>query len=120
MGENDRFGPGKWQLEGWMESDKGSGRGDPGAQIETIKLTPEQAESPPVEVFFSRFYQGERDWTKVSFRDGEVGGSLRHGQVDVPISGTYSDNHFRVTFGFNASGLGISQVVEGKLVEPAP
>ena len=112
---NDRFGPGKWQIEGWFESDLGSTQGQPGSPTDTVALTPAQANNPPAAVFFSGFYHGERDWSDVRFSGGKVSGSLHHGQVDVPLSGTYSHDHFLVKLDFK----GTKQVVEGKLVEPA-
>jgi hypothetical protein len=115
MDSNDRFGAGKWRLEGWMESAQGSTQGQPGSQEETVDLTPDQANNPPAAVFFSGFYQGERDWSDVSFSGGKVGGSLHHGAVDVPVLGTYARDHFRVKLDFK----GAKQVIEGKLVEPA-
>jgi hypothetical protein len=117
LSQNDQFDPGKWQVKGWMESDQGSTRGQPGARTDTVNLTPQQAQNPPANVFFSQFYQGERSWSDVSFRGGKVSGSLHHGQVEVPLSGTYGRDYFRVNFGLGASGTGISQVVEGKLVD---
>jgi hypothetical protein len=100
-----------------MESDQGSTRGQPSDRTDTVYLTPLQAQNPPANVFFSQFYHGERYWSDVSFRGGKVSGSLHHGQVEVPLSGTYGRDQFRVNFGFNASGTGIRQVVEGRLVD---
>ena len=113
---NDRFAAGKWQVEGWLESGQGTTQGQPGAQADTVNLTPEQAGNPPAAVFFSGFYHGEQDWSDVSFRGGKVSGSLHHGRVDVPLSGTYGRDHFRIALDFK----GTSQVVEGKLVDPLP
>ena len=125
MNQADRFAPGKWQLEGWMESDQGSTRGKPGATLsETVDLTAEQAKYPPVTVFLSRFYQGVANGD-VRFAGGKVDGSFHQRGVDdiaahdVAISGTYGRDHFRVTFGYKAFGMTVNQVVEGKLVEAA-
>jgi hypothetical protein len=116
----DRFASGKWELQGWMESDRGSTAHDPGAmQTDTVDLTAKQAANPPASVFFSEFYHGEKDWSDVSFRDGNVSGSLHHGQTDVPVSGTYTRDHFRVTLRYAASTTAVDQVVEGKLVGPS-
>ena len=121
----DRFAAGTWQLEGWLESDLGSARGHPGATLkDTVKLSAEQAASPPATVFFSHFYHGARD-VEVRFRDGRIEGRFHQDRVDdiaahdVPISGTYSRDRFQVTFGYKAFGMTFNQVVEGKLVAPA-
>lgn len=116
MDPNDRFDAGRWQLEGWFEADQGSTQGQPGSPTDTVKLTSQQAGDPPAAVFFTQFYRGEQDWNGVNFRAGKVSGSLHHGSVDVPLSGTYARDHFLVKLHFK----GASQVVEGKLVEPAP
>src|SRR4051812_26721264 len=73
MDANDRFAAGKWQLEGWLETGQGSAGGQPGAQTDTVTVTPEQAENPPAKVFFSQFYQGERNWSDVTFGGGKIG-----------------------------------------------
>ena len=115
-GRNDGFAPGKWQVEGWLESGQGSTQGTPAAgAAQTVNLTKDQAANPPETVFFSNFYNGEKDWSNVNFRNGNVSGSLQHGQASTPVSGTYSRDHFRVTLSFGAN---VDQVVEGKLVEP--
>ena len=123
--DGDRFAPGTWQMEAWLESDAGSARGDPGATLhDTVKLSPEQADNPPASVFFNYFYHGAKN-PDVRFKNGKVEGSFHQGRVDdiaahnVPITGTYSRDRFRVTFGYKAFGAGIDQVVEGKLVKPA-
>jgi hypothetical protein len=115
MDPDDRFDAGRWQLEAWFESDQGSTQGQPGSPSDTVNLTQQQAGYPPASVFFFEFYHGERDWGDVSFRGGKVGGSLHQGSVDVPMSGTYARDHFLVKLHYK----GASQVVEGKLVEPA-
>lgn len=117
VGYGDRFGAGKWELEGWMESDQGSTRDVPGAvQTDTVDLSAQQADDPPASVFFSRFYHGEKEWSDVSFHNGEISGNLHKGRTDVPLSGSYGPDHFKVTFHF---GGNFEQVVEGKLTEPA-
>lgn len=125
MDEGDRFAPGTWHLEAWMESEAGSTRGVAGATLtDVVKLTPEQAMAPPAAVFFRHFYHGANN-PDVRFADGRVEGSFHQGRVDdisahdVPISGSYARDHFRVTFGYKAFGMTINQVAEGKLVEPA-
>jgi hypothetical protein len=120
MDGGDGFAPGKWQLEGSMESDQGSSSGQAGGnQTDTVDLTADQAKNPPAKVFFSQFYHGERDWRNVSFHDGNVSGSLHHGRADVPVSGTYARDHFRVTLHYTGFGTTVDQVIQGKLVEPA-
>jgi hypothetical protein len=121
----DRFAPGKWQVEAWMESDQGSTRGHAGATLtDTVTLTPEQAREPPATVFFSHFYHGAKN-PDVRFTDGRVEGRFHQDRVDdiaaheVPITGTYSRDSFRVSFGYQAFGMTVRQAVEGKLVEPA-
>jgi len=117
MNSSDGFAPGTWKVEGWMESGGVSTRDSPGAvTAETVEVTPAQAAYPPASLFFSQFYHGEKDWSGVSFDSGKVSGSLHHGQSDVPLTGIYARDHFRVALGF---GGGVEQVVEGKLVEPA-
>lgn len=115
MDSNDRFGAGKWELEGWFETDQGSTQGQPGSPTDTVNLTKDDASNPPAAVFFSEFYHGERDWGDVRFSGGEVSGSLHHGKTDVPLSGTYARDHFLVKLDFK----GTKQLVEGKLVDPA-
>jgi len=117
VNNGDRFAAGKWQVEGRLESGQGSTQGTSAAgQPDTVELTAVQAANPPVSTFFSAFYRGETDWSDISFKDGKVSGSLHHGQTDVPVSGTYARDRFRIALGF---GGGVDQVVEGKLVEPA-
>lgn len=119
MDSGDRFASGRWQLQGWMESDQGSTARVPGAiQTDTVDLTAKQAGNPPASVFFSQFYHGEKDWSDVTFHDGNVSGSLRHGQTDVPVSGSYTRDHFRITLRYAASTTAVDQVIEGKLVAP--
>jgi hypothetical protein len=115
--KGDGFAPGKWQLEAWLEMGQASTRGQPAAgRPEVVSLTAAQALAPPATVFFSQFYHGEKDWPNVRFRDGTVSGSLEHGQSSVPVSGTYSRDHFRVALRFGAT---VDQVIEGKLIGPA-
>ncbi|MFL6726795.1 MAG: hypothetical protein ACJ8FS_09815 [Sphingomicrobium sp.] len=125
MGESDRFAPGKWQLEAWMESDQGSTRGKPGATLsDTVDLTAEDAADPPISVFFSHFYHGVENGN-IRFARGKVEGSFHQRGVDdisaqdVSVGGTYGRDHFHVTFAYKAFGMTINQVVEGKLVEAA-
>lgn len=125
MGGGDHFAPGKWHIEAWMESDQGSTRDQPGAaQTDDVNLSAEQAKYPAATVFFSRFYHGVQNGD-IRFTGGKVGGSFHQKGVDdisahdVPVTGTYDSEHFRVTFGYKAFGMAVSQVVEGKLVEPA-
>ncbi len=125
MNADDRFYPGKWRVEGWMESSQGSIRGSAEEiQPQIVQLKPEQAKQPPGAVFFSYFYHGVPRDADVNFRDGNVSGSFHQKGVDdiaahyVKISGTYSRKNFRVTFGYQAFGMTIDQVVEGKLIDP--
>jgi hypothetical protein len=120
----DHFAPGTWHIEAWMESAQGSTRGQPGATLtDTVKLTAEQASEPPVAVFFSRFYHGAGTGD-IRFRGGRIEGSFHQRAVDdisaheVPVTGTYDSEHFRVTFGYRAFGMTMNQVAEGKLIEP--
>ena len=124
-GNEDRFAAGTWRLEGWMESEQGSTRGQPGNIAPyTVKVTQEAAELPPVTVFFSHFY-GREDFSNIRFENGRVEGSFNQGRVDdiaghtVPITGTYSRDRFDVTFEYTAFGMKVRQVVQGRLVEPA-
>ena len=118
--EGDGFAPGKWQLEASLEPVNGPGGGQSGGnQTDAVDLTAKQAQEPPATVFFSQFYQGERDWRNVTFRDGKVSGSLDHGKATVPVSGTYASDHFRVTLRYTGLGTSADHVIEGRLVEPA-
>ena len=103
-----------------MQSADGPGDGQAGGnQTDNVVVTANQAQDPPATVFFSQFYQGERDWRNVSFRDGKVSGSLDHGKATVPVSGTYAPDHFRVTLRYTGFGTTVDQEIEGRLVEPA-
>jgi hypothetical protein len=126
MDSGDRFAPGKWKTEAWMESDQGSTRGQTGgSQTETVELSTEDAGNPPAAVFFSRFYHGVSDGD-IRFSGGKVDGTFHQkrvddvGEHDVAVSGTYGPDRFHVVFAYKAFGMTINQVVDGKLVEPAP
>lgn len=120
----DRFAPGKWETETWMEAGGRSTRGAPGATLrDTVTLTPADAAHPPAAVFFGRFYHGARN-PRVTFANGRIKGGFHQGRVDdiaahdVTIDGTYGRDRFRVTFVYRAFGMPIDQVVEGRLVAP--
>ena len=124
--DGDHFAPGTWHIEAWMESNQGSTRGQPGATLtDTVKLTPEQAREPPATVFFSRFYHGVGKGD-IRFSGGRIEGSFHQPGVDdisaheVAVTGTYGSDHFRVTFGYQAFGMTMNQVAEGRLVEALP
>ena len=123
-GKTDRFAPGEWKLEGWMESSQGSTRGQPAAgPIETVKLSEADSNMPPAAVFFSRFYQGVRKGD-VRFEEGKVEGTIERPGMDdisaatVPVSGTYARDKFHVTATFNLYGIEGRQIIEGRLVSP--
>jgi hypothetical protein len=120
---SDRFAPGTWRVEGWMESDGHSTRGQQGEiKPYTVKVSPEAASYPPVTVFFSHFY-GREDFSNIRFEHGRVEGSFAQRAVDdigahiVPVSGTYSRDRFHVVFAFTAFGTKVRQVVEGQLIQ---
>ena len=126
MDSGDRFAPGKWKTEAWMESAQGSTRGHAGgSQTETVDLSARDASNPPAAVFFSRFYHGVSDGD-IRFNGGRVDGTFLQkrvddvGEHDVAVSGTYGSDRFRITFAYKAFGMTINQVVDGTLVEPAP
>jgi len=127
MDPNDRFAPGKWRVEAWMESGGHSTRGSEGEiKPQTVDLTAAQASQPPLAVFATYFYHGIPNDADIRFRGGEVDGTFHQKGVDdisahdVTISGTYGPDNFRVTFGYRAFGMPFDQTVEGKLIEPAP
>jgi hypothetical protein len=120
----DRFAPGQWQVESWMESGGRSARGAPGASMtDMVTLSAADAAYPAAVVFFGRFYHGARN-PEVTFANGNVSGGFRQGRVDdiaahdVAIRGTYGRDRFRVTFTYQAFGMPIDQVVEGRLIAP--
>lgn len=124
-GGDTRFAAGTWQVEGWMESELGSTRGQPG-NIEPyqVRVSKEAAELPPAAVFFSKFY-GREDFSNIRFENGRVEGSFEQGLVDgigghtVPVTGTYARDRFEVAFQYTAFGTKVRQIVRGRLVEPA-
>lgn len=124
-GESDRFAPGTWQLEGWMESTAGSTRDIPGAmQSETVKLSADDASSPPGAVLFHNFYHGVSGGD-IRVADGRIEGQFEQRGVDdiaahtVPVSGTYGRDRFHLELEFTVFGAKARQIVEGKLVAPA-
>ncbi|QNM83885.1 hypothetical protein H8M03_06100 [Sphingomonas sabuli] len=124
-GEQERFAAGTWQVDAWMESDLGSTRDVPGAmQSEKLELGRKAADNPPEVVMFREFYHGMQR-ADVTFKDGRIEGSFAQPAVDdiaahdVPISGTYGRDRFRLKLRFSAFGTGIDQIVEGRLVTPA-
>jgi len=127
MRSEDHFSPGKWRVEGWMESGGQSTRGSPGEiQPQTLDLTPEQAAQRPGAVLFGYFYSGVPKDADITMQDGKIDGTFHQRGVDdvaahdVKISGTYDPRHFHVKFGYRAFGTPFDQIVEGELVEPAP
>jgi hypothetical protein len=126
MRTDDQFAPGKWRVEGWMETGGISTRGREGEiKPQIVNLTPEQVAQHPGAVFFTYFYHGVPKDAEISFRDGKIDGTFHQRRVDdisaqdVKISGAYGPKHFRVTFGYGAFGTAFDQVVEGELIEPA-
>lgn len=118
----DRFAPGTWQLEASLEGPQGSARVQPDPnQSDTVQLSAAEARFPPSTVFFTHFYHGAHKGD-IRFDRGRVSGSFEQPRVDdiaghnVPITGTYARDRFRVSFTFKAFGMDIRQVVEGRLV----
>jgi len=124
----DRFRPGTWQLDCWLESQLGSTRDIPGAHMkDTVRLKPDDASWPPATVFFNFFYHGVRfaDGDEVRFENGSVQGRYKQRGVDdipatvVTITGNYAPDSFQICFESPVFGLNTRQMVEGRLVEQA-
>jgi hypothetical protein len=116
--KEDRFAPGKWELQSWMEVTGRSGRVEP--QTTSAKLSPQLADKGAQAAMFSEFYRGIKSGD-VTFENGAISGHIDQPAVapfpahQQAISGTYSAEAFemRITMP-KVAGVQSYQVVTGK------
>ena len=119
---DDRYAPGTWELESWMEME---GHSDVTPhQTDTLRLTPEMAGFDVRTVTFSKFYHGQAA-ANVVFEDGTISGHLDQAAVapfpahEQAVSGTYGADRFEMRITMPPiAGTQAYQVVRGRLVEP--
>ena len=114
--------PGKWELRTWMEIN-----GEPGPNpeelVQTRELKPEMAGAPVNQLLFGLFYPGKSPESIVA-EGGRISGSFDHpGTAPIQahtsdVTGTYDTDEFRMVIDLPVMTSGLTQVVEGKLIEP--
>ncbi len=118
----ERYLPGTWELEGWMEVD---GHGETGQrQTDTVRITPEMVGFSVQAVTFSKFYHGQTG-ENVVFENGEISGFLDQ-QAVAPfpahrqeVLGWYRPDAFELRITMPPiAGTQAYQVVTGQLVQP--
>ena len=113
--------PGTWEIRGWMENEQ-----VPGQKIEeqvlSETLSPQDARHPVASIIFGAFYHGASP-EHIRAEGGTISGYLEQGAVapfqahEQQVSGTYTQDSFSVVIEIPI-GPGISQVVEGRVIEP--
>ena len=119
---SDRFQPGTWELESWMEVD---GRSEAiSGQVDTVRITPEMADFGAKPVFFSSFYHGQGG-VNVTFADGIISGNFDQQAVapfpahQQAVEGWYAPDAFEMRIAMpQIAGVQTYQVVQGRLTEP--
>ena len=121
LGETYAMQPGTWEVRAWMENNQ-----SPGTKIEeqvlNQELSPQAAQGPVASIVFGQFYNGSSP-EHIQADAGRISGYLEQRAVapyqahQQPVTGSYTDDSFKVVIEIPVAP-GVSQVVEGRLVEP--
>lgn len=113
--------PGTWEIRTWLENSQ-----SPGTRIEeqvlSESLSPQVAKRPVVSIIFGQFYHGQSP-EHIEAEDGRITGYLEQNAVapfqahEQPVTGRYTDDSFEIVIEIPVAP-GVSQVIEGSLVEP--
>lgn len=121
-GDKYAMQPGKWEIRTWMEVNGEAGP-NPEELVQPRELSPEMARYPVNELLFGLFYPGQSA-EHITANNGRIGGYFEQaGTGPIPshtsdVSGTYDDDEFRMVIDLPVMASGMTQVVEGRLVEP--